>query len=59
MVIDAASQQPVSGVVSYHLSCGAGGGEKTDCVCVVVLHSQDLAMEMNRMHVHLLEINYI
>lgn len=54
MVIDGARQQPVSGVVCHHFSCKAGGGEKTDHVCMVVLYGQDLAMEMNWMHVHLL-----
>ncbi len=54
MVIDSARQQPVSGVVGYHFSCSAGAGEKTDCVCMVVLSGQDLAMEMNWMHVHLM-----
>lgn len=47
MVIDSARQQPLSGVVRYHFSCSAGGREKTDCVCVVVLNGKDLAVEMN------------
>lgn len=58
MVIDCAGQQPVSRVVSDHVSRNAGRREKTDRVCVVVLSGQDLAMEMNRMHVHLL-VKYI
>lgn len=55
MVIDIARQQPFSWVISYHFSCDAGCWEKTNCVCMMVLGREDLAMEMNRMHVHLFE----
>lgn len=53
VVVDGAGQEPVSNIVGHHFSCSAGAGGKTDCVCVVVLRRQDLAMEMDWMGVHL------
>lgn len=47
VVIDSAGQKPVSNIVSHHFSCSAGAWGKTDCVCMVVLCSQDLAMEVD------------
>lgn len=53
MVIDSAGQQPVSGVVGSHFSRDAGAWKQADGVCVAAACGQDLAVEMNRVHVHL------
>lgn len=55
MVIDSAGQQPVSGVVGSHFSRDAGAWKQTDGVCVAAACGQDLAMEMNWVHVHLVK----
>lgn len=47
VVIDSAGQKPVSNIVSHHFSGSAGAWGKADCVCMMVLCSQDLAMEMD------------
>lgn len=47
MVINSAGEQPVSRVVSHHFNGSTGRWEKTDCISMVVLCGQDLAMEMN------------
>lgn len=53
VVVDSAGQKPVSNIVSHHFSSSAGAWGKTDCVCMMLQYSQDLAMEMDRMDVHL------
>ena len=53
MVVDGAREQPVSRVVGHHGGGGAGGGEQAHRVRVVVHRRQDLAVEVDRMHVHL------
>lgn len=53
VVVDSAGQKPVSNVVSHHFSRGAGAWGKTDCVCMTIQCSQNLAMEMDWMDVHL------
>lgn len=53
MVVDGAGQQPVSRVVGRHCGRGAGAWEHADCVRVSAHSGQDLAVEMNRVHVHL------
>lgn len=53
MVVDGAGQQPVSRVVGRHCGHGAGAWEHADCVRVFAHSGQDLAVEMDRVHVHL------
>lgn len=53
VVVDGAGQQPVSRVVGRHGGRGAGAWEHADGVRVLAPSGQDLAVEMNRVHVHL------
>lgn len=53
VVVDGAGQQPVSRVVGHHCRRGAGAWEHADGVRVLAPSGQDLAVEMNRVHVHL------